>query len=247
MLDNVLNARSVAIVGASKNKTKRGFQAIKTLQREGFEGEIYPINPKEDMISGLKCYKNITDIDGAVDLALITTPARTIPDILQQCGEKNVAGAVIIAGGFRELGDKGRALEEKMVKTARETGVRLIGPNTSGIINLKTHMNLAGIPNVPGGKIERGEAPEAAIEREIFEETKITAKVTRLLDVWLDPNPESGTPFGVLWFELIPLNGKVMASSDLTDAKWVPIKKVLQVLDKEAINLFPRRVKEYFS
>ena len=153
MLENVLNAGSVAIVGASKNKTKRGFQAIKTLQQEGFEGDIYPINPKEDMIAGLKCYKNVTDIDGPVDLALITTPARTIPGILKQCGEKKVAGAVIIAGGFRELGDKGKALEEEMVQTARETGVRLIGPNTSGIINLKNHMNLAGIPNVPSGKI----------------------------------------------------------------------------------------------
>ena len=153
MLDNVLNARSVAIVGASKNKTKRGFQAIKTLQQEGFEGEIYPINPKEDIISGLKCYKSITEIEEPVDLALITTPARTIPDILKQCGEKNVAGAIIIAGGFRELGDKGKALEKEMVQTARETGVRLIGPNTSGIINLKSHMNLAGIPNVPRGKI----------------------------------------------------------------------------------------------
>ena len=153
MLDKVLNAGSVAIVGASKNKTKRGFQAIKTLQKEGFEGEIYPINPKEDIIAGLKCYKNITEIEGPVDLALITTPARTIPDILKQCGEKKVAGAVIIAGGFRELGSKGKALEETMLQTARENGVRLIGPNTSGIINLKTHMNLAGIPNVPDGKI----------------------------------------------------------------------------------------------
>ena len=153
MLDKVLNARSVAIVGASKNKTKRGFQAIKTLQEEGFEGDIYPINPKEEIIAGLQCYKNITEIDDPVDLALITTPAHTIPDIIKQCGEKKVAGAVIIAGGFRELGSKGKALEEIMVQTARENNVRLIGPNTSGIINLKTHMNLAGIPNVPRGKI----------------------------------------------------------------------------------------------
>ncbi|SMC63624.1 acetyltransferase [Desulfocicer vacuolatum DSM 3385] len=153
MLDKVLNARSVAIVGASKNKTKRGFQAIKALQNEGFEGEIYPINPKEEMIAGLCCYKDITQIDGPVDLALITTPARTIPGILEQCGKKKVAGAVIIAGGFRELGTRGKALEEEMIHTAQKTGVRLIGPNTSGIINLKSHMNLAGIPNVPQGKI----------------------------------------------------------------------------------------------
>ncbi len=153
MLDKVLNAKSVAIIGASKNKTKRGYQAINTLLADGFEGEIYPVNPKEDMILGLHCYKDITDIEGPVDLALITTPARTIPGILKRCGEKNVAGAVIIAGGFRELGAKGKKLEEDMVNAAKETGVRLIGPNTSGMINLKSNMNLVGIQNAPRGNI----------------------------------------------------------------------------------------------
>ncbi len=153
MLDKVLNAKSVAIIGASKNKTKRGYQAIKTLLADGFEGQIYPVNPKEDMILGLQCYKDIGDIGGAVDLALITTPARTIPGILRKCGEKKVAGAVIIAGGFRELGAKGKELEQQVVTAAKETGVRLIGPNTSGMINLKTNMNLVGIQHAPKGHI----------------------------------------------------------------------------------------------
>ncbi|WP_022668477.1 acetate--CoA ligase family protein [Desulfospira joergensenii] len=153
MLDKVLNARSVAIIGASKSKTKRGYQAIKTLKADGFEGEIYPVNPKEDMILGIPCYKEVTDIEGPVDLALITTPARTIPGILRKCGEKKVAGAVIIAGGFRELGDKGKELEDAVIQAARETNVRLIGPNTSGMINLKSNMNLVGIENPPRGNI----------------------------------------------------------------------------------------------
>jgi len=153
MLDKVLNAKSVAIIGASKNKTKRGYQAIKTLKADGFEGEIYPVNPKEDMIQGLCCYKDITDIKGPVDLALITTPAKTIPGILRKCGEKNVAGAVIIAGGFRELGAKGKELEQQVVTAAKETNVRLIGPNTSGMINLKSNLNLVGIQNAPRGNI----------------------------------------------------------------------------------------------
>ena len=153
MLDKVLDAKSVAIIGASKNKTKRGYQAIKTLKADGFEGQIYPVNPKEDMILGLPCYKDITDIEGPVDLALITTPARTIPGILRKCGEKKVSGAVIIAGGFRELGAKGKELEQQVVTAAKETGVRLIGPNTSGMINLKSNMNLVGISNAPKGHI----------------------------------------------------------------------------------------------
>jgi len=153
MLDKVLNAKSVAIIGASKNKTKRGYQAIKTLLADDFEGQIYPVNPKEDMILGLRCYKDISDIEGSVDLALITTPARTIPDILRKCGEKKVSGAVIIAGGFRELGAKGKELEQQVVMAAKETGVRLIGPNTSGMINMKSNMNLVGIQNAPKGHI----------------------------------------------------------------------------------------------
>ncbi len=153
MLEHVLNAKSVAIIGASRNKTKRGYQAIKTLLADGFEGEIYPVNPKEDTILGLKCFKDITDIPDKVDLALITTPARTIPKILANCGAKGVAGAVIIAGGFRELGEKGRILEQEMVDAAKANQVRLIGPNTSGMINLKTRMNLVGIQDVPSGSI----------------------------------------------------------------------------------------------
>ncbi|MEN8212165.1 MAG: acetate--CoA ligase family protein [Thermodesulfobacteriota bacterium] len=153
MLDKVLDAKSVAIIGASKSKTKRGYQAIKTLKSDGYEGEIYPVNPKEEMILGLKCYQDITQIKGDVDLALITTPARTIPSILRNCGKKKVAGAVIIAGGFRELGKEGKELENEVIKAAHETGVRLIGPNTSGMINLKSNMNLVGIENAPKGHI----------------------------------------------------------------------------------------------
>lgn len=153
MLDKVLNAKSVAIVGASKNVTKRGYQAIKTLQEDGYEGKIYPVNPKEDSVLGIPCYKNIADIEYNVDLALITTPAKTIPGILKSCGEKGVSGAVIVAGGFRELGKNGKKLEKEVVETAKKAGVRLIGPNTSGMINMKSNMNLVGIQNAPKGNI----------------------------------------------------------------------------------------------
>ncbi|MBW2032236.1 MAG: CoA-binding protein, partial [Deltaproteobacteria bacterium] len=101
-LSQILNANSIAVVGASKAETKRGFQAIKILLDEKFEGAIYPVNPKEESILGLPCYKQVSDIEGPVGLVLITTPAPTIPAILEDCGKKGVAGAVIIAGGFGE-------------------------------------------------------------------------------------------------------------------------------------------------
>ena len=152
-LEKILDAESVAIVGASKTETKRGFQAIRTLLDEKFQGKIYPVNPKEKSILGIKCYKNVSDIEGSIDIALITTPAKTIPGILEDCGKKEVKGVVVIAGGFGELGKEGRKLEDETVAVARKHNIRLIGPNTSGIINVKNNLNLVGLRDVPKGDI----------------------------------------------------------------------------------------------
>ncbi len=150
-LDRVFNAETVAIVGASKDEAKRGYQAIKTLLDEKFEGRIYPVNPKEKSILGLKCYPSLLDIPDKVDLVLITTPARTLKSILKQCAEKGAAGAVVIAGGFGELGEEGKLLEKEIVESAE--GVRIIGPNTSGMISVGKGLNLVGLQNVPRGSI----------------------------------------------------------------------------------------------
>jgi len=152
-LKRIINAESVAIVGASKVDTKRGFQAIRTLLDEKFEGKIYPVNPKEKRILGLECYASVIDIEDPVDLALITTPASTVKGVLEDCGKKGIAGAVIIAGGFRELGDEGKKLEQEILETARRNNVRIIGPNTSGMMNLKGNLNLVGLHDVPKGDI----------------------------------------------------------------------------------------------
>ncbi len=152
-LERVLNAESVAIVGASKTETKRGYQAIRTLQDEKFEGSIYAVNPKEKSVLGLKCYKKVSDIEDTVDIVLITTRAKTIPSVLEDCGRKDVAGAVIIAGGFGETGKEGKELENEIVRMARKHNIRLIGPNTSGMMNVKQGMNLVGLHDVPKGDI----------------------------------------------------------------------------------------------
>ena len=152
-LDRVLKARSVAVVGASRNESKRGYQAIRTLKEAKFEGKIYAVNPREESVLGLPCYPRLTDIEGPVDLALITTPAKTIPAIMEDCGAKGVSGAVLIAGGFGETGPEGRALEDLVLASARKNGVRLIGPNTSGMINVHSGLNLVGLRDVPKGDI----------------------------------------------------------------------------------------------
>ncbi|NPA25354.1 MAG: acyl-CoA synthetase [Deltaproteobacteria bacterium] len=151
--DKILNANSIAIVGASKTVTKRGYQAIRILLEEKYEGHIYPVNPKLESVLGLKCYPKVSAIPDPVDLALITTPAATLPSVLEDCGKKGVAGAVIIAGGFGELGEKGKELENQMVEVARKYHIRLIGPNTSGMINLHKNLNLVGLRDAPKGNI----------------------------------------------------------------------------------------------
>ncbi len=152
-LERILNAESVAVIGASRIPTKRGYQAIKILLEENFEGKIYPVNPKEKRILGLPCYPDVASIPDSVDIALVTTPASTVPAILDACGKKGIPGVVAIAGGFGETGTKGQELEAELVEAARRNQVRLIGPNTSGMMNLKTNLNLVGLRNAPRGNI----------------------------------------------------------------------------------------------
>ncbi len=152
-LEHILNARSVAVVGASKVPTKRGYQTIRTLLDERYEGAIYPVNPKEPSIMGLKCYTAVSEIPGEVDVALIATPARTVPAVLEDCGKKGVKGAIILATGFGETGAKGKSLEGEVLKVAGRHHIRLIGPNTSGMINLKDNLNLVGLKHSPKGDI----------------------------------------------------------------------------------------------
>ncbi len=152
-LEKVLNARSVAVIGASRDDKKRGFHAVRALIEGKYEGSIYPINPHEEIILGLKCHRSILDIEGPVDLALVTTPAESLPNILEECGRKGVAGVVVVAGGFGELGRKGKQLQDKMIGIADKYNMRMMGPNTSGMINVHSGLNLVGLPRVPKGDL----------------------------------------------------------------------------------------------
>ena len=152
-LESILNAESVAIVGASKDPTKRGLQTIRSLIDEKYEGRIYPVNPKEKKILGFTCYKTVSDIEGDVDIALIALPARMVPGILEDCGKKGVKGAVILAVGFGETNAEGKALEQEVLAVARKNNIRLIGPNTSGMMNVASGLNLVGLQDTPKGSI----------------------------------------------------------------------------------------------
>ena len=149
----LLDPRSVAVVGASTNPLKRGYQAIRTLVADGFPGAIYPVNPKETEVLGLPAYPSVAAIDGPVDLALVVTPAAAVPELLRECGAKGVAAAVVIAVGFGETGEQGAALEAEVREVAREQGISLVGPNTNGVFNLPARLNLVGASDVPEGSV----------------------------------------------------------------------------------------------
>ena len=152
-LHSFLAPDSIAVIGASTDPTKRGYKALVGLIEGGYEGRIYPINPKAPEILGLPAYPSVMALPEPVDLALICTPAGTVPGLLRECGRIGVRGAVILASGFGEIGGEGVELEARTLSAAREAGVRIIGPNTSGMFNLHKKVNLLALQNVRPGDI----------------------------------------------------------------------------------------------
>lgn len=135
LLPALFNPKSIAIVGASRDEESISFGILKNLLLGNFKGRLYPVNPKADSILGLKSYKSLLDIEEEVQLALIAVPRQAVPEILDDCGEKNIKAAVIITAGFKEIGEKGRGLEEKIIRIAQSHGITFLGPNCLGIIN----------------------------------------------------------------------------------------------------------------
>lgn len=125
----------VAVIGASENPEKLGHEIVKNLLGGGFKGPVYPINPKRDRILGLDCFKNVKDISGPVDLAVLIIPAPFVTSAIRDCGTRGVKAAIIITGGFSETGPEGERLQKTLAQTAQEHKVRLIGPNCQGVNN----------------------------------------------------------------------------------------------------------------
>lgn len=131
-LDDLVNPPSIAIVGASDNPVRIGGRPLAHLLRHGYAGDIYPVNPKSDTIQGLKAYPSVADIDGNVAYVLIAVPAKSVPEVVAQSAAKGAKTALIFSSGFSEMGGEGIALQDAITKTARETGVRIVGPNCLG-------------------------------------------------------------------------------------------------------------------
>lgn len=152
-LDRILKPRGVVVVGASEDPTKRGNRAIAALRQGGYAGQIHAVNPKGGTVHGITVARTIEELEGDLDTALICTPAHTVPDALAQCAKQGVAGAIALALGFRETGAAGADLELRIQSIVADTGIRVIGPNTSGVLNPHHALNLIGVSDVPAGRI----------------------------------------------------------------------------------------------
>jgi len=135
MFDFIFSPQSIAIIGASDNPKKIGYALVKNLIDAGFRGRIYPINPKKKEILGLIVYPSIKDVPEVPDLVVIAIPAAGVCEVLEECGEKGVKGAIVISAGFREIGKEGALLEKKLLDIAKKYNIRLVGPNCLGVIN----------------------------------------------------------------------------------------------------------------
>ncbi|MFO7594622.1 MAG: bifunctional acetate--CoA ligase family protein/GNAT family N-acetyltransferase [Pseudomonadota bacterium] len=140
-LDRLFSPRSIAVFGAGNRTDSVGKLVYENLQNGGFQGELYPINPKYEELNGDRCYPDIQSITAPVDLAVIATPAATVPEIIHACGEHGVRAAIILSAGFGEGDGKGAVLERKMLDAARQYRIHLLGPNCLGLIRPKVGMN----------------------------------------------------------------------------------------------------------
>jgi acyl-CoA synthetase (NDP forming) len=144
--------RRVAMVGATNSMMKWGFIILSRMLNEGFEGEVYPVNPRDHVILGKKAYKSINDVPVPVDVAVVVTPAPIVPAVLKECAEKGVPAAVVITSGFSETGEQGAEFEREIVKIGRAAGMVTVGPNTMGTYSADAKFSclMAPVSPMPG-------------------------------------------------------------------------------------------------
>lgn len=141
-LDSIFHPNSIAVIGASRESGSVGHSLLANLIDSRFQGIVYPVNPKAKGILGIKCYKSIMEISDPIDLAVIIVPARFVSDVLIECGEKGIRGAVVISAGFKEIGGKGIQLEKNVNSIIEKYDISLVGPNCLGVINTDPRISM---------------------------------------------------------------------------------------------------------
>jgi acetyltransferase len=148
-LDAIFAPHSVALIGATDRPGSVGRAVLWSLLSSPFGGTVYPVSAKLASVLGIKAYRDVDQIPETVDLAVIVTPAATVPGIIGQCAKAGVRGAIVISAGFKEMGEQGRELERQIVENIGESPMRLIGPNCLGVMNPVTGLNATWASNMP--------------------------------------------------------------------------------------------------
>ncbi|HEU4894876.1 MAG TPA: GNAT family N-acetyltransferase, partial [Acidimicrobiia bacterium] len=136
--------RSVAVIGASNDRTSIGGKLFDNILAEGFSGPLYPVNPSSRVVRSVKAYPSIGDVPDEVDLAFIVVPQRFVLQVAQECADAGVRGVVVISAGFSEVGEEGAEAERKLLEIVRESGMRMVGPNCMGLLNTADAVRLNG-------------------------------------------------------------------------------------------------------
>jgi acyl-CoA synthetase (NDP forming) len=148
----LLDPRAVAVLGASTDPDRTGSQPLRLLTEYGFAGKVYPVNPEYNELAGIACYPNLAAVPKPCDVAIVALPARQVPAAIEQCGQAGIAFAIVFAAGFREIGGEGLELEQQLNAAIAASGVRVVGPNCMGIVNVSRRACMgfgAGVDN-PG-------------------------------------------------------------------------------------------------
>lgn len=150
-LDPILRPRSIAVIGASRKRDSIGWQIMDNLLTHGFDGPVYPVNPKADAIHSVPAYRSIGDVPAAVDLAVIVVPKQHVLTVVRESVDAGVRGFVVISAGFREVGGPGVEREQELLELVRSNGLRMVGPNCMGVLNTEpgVSMNATFAPATP--------------------------------------------------------------------------------------------------
>ncbi|RJP21803.1 MAG: CoA-binding protein [Candidatus Abyssobacteria bacterium SURF_5] len=149
MLKKLFQPKSIAVVGASREKGKVGFNILNNLIKYKFPGKIIPINPQAKTILGKKCFPSLRDVPAEIDLAVFAIPARAVVDVFDQVGEKGIPACIVISAGFKEIGKEGSQLEAKLSQKVSAMGVRVLGPNCLGLIDTAAQLNASFAAGMP--------------------------------------------------------------------------------------------------
>ena len=141
-LDAIFKPTSIAVIGASTKQNSIGRVVLHNIINSDFQGKVFPVNPRAEVIHSIKCYPSILEIPDPIDLAIIIVKRDLVKNVLEECGEKGIKAGVVITAGFKEIGEAGAEKESEILKIAQKYNMRMVGPNCFGVLNTNPAVSL---------------------------------------------------------------------------------------------------------